>query len=126
MLGSRPDDQAESVTVLTRRAPDRRLAFQARPFVVDLGSARYLLTPLDAQLLLGELDRLPVGRYPGAARTAEMMLNGLVVARATFLGEEEQRTVLRAVEGVRARRRLTAGLGALRQALVERLPSQIH
>lgn len=110
-------DHPETVSVRAQRIDDWAFAFQTRPFVVELGSRRHTISPLEAQLLLGELARLPEGRHQAAAQTAESVRRSLSRGQAIAFDEAEQRVVLRAIEGVRARRRLSTGLARLRNLL---------
>ncbi len=116
---------AETVTASAQRMDDWNFAYHVRPVVIDLGEQRQTISPLDAQLLLGELARLPTARHRTAAATAESIICGLTRACAVSLDEDDQRTVLRAVEGVRARRRLSCGLGSLRALLVHLLAEPV-
>jgi hypothetical protein len=104
-----------------RRAEDGRVAFPWRPLIAVLDVERYVVPAMDAQVLLTELRRLPAARYPAAASVTEKITHGLSKGSPASFPEEEVPTLLRAVEGVRARRRLPAGLRALRAALLRRI-----
>jgi hypothetical protein len=108
---------------MTIQLPERRTgdgldAFQARSVIIAVGGRRHLLTPLDGQFLLRELARLPAGRWPAAGSATTIMSAALSVGWPVAFAEDEQRALLRAVEGVRARRSLSPGLGALRDTLL--------
>jgi hypothetical protein len=107
-----------------RRAEDGRLAFPWRPVIVELDVERYVLPAMDTQLLLTELRRLPAGRYPLAANVTESVARGLSKGTPVAFSGEGVPTLLRAVEGVRARRSLPAGLRPLREALLRRIAAE--
>jgi hypothetical protein len=106
------------VPVSSQRLDDWNAAYQVRPVVIDLGDRRQTISPHEAQLLLGELGRLPRARHRAAEETALDIVHGLAVGCAVTLGDEGRRCVLRAVEGVRARRGLPSGLAQLRELLL--------
>jgi hypothetical protein len=101
-----------------RRAGDGLDAFQARPVIIAVGGRRHLLTALDGQLLLRELARLPADRWPAAGSATTILSAALSVGWPVAFAEDEQRALLRAVEGVRARQSLSPGLGGLRDTLL--------
>src|SRR5690349_5480826 len=111
-------DHAETVPVSPQRLSDWGFAYHVRPVLLEVGDQRQAITPYDAQLLLGELGRLPRARHQAAEDTAADIVHGLAAACAVTLRDESRRCVLRAVEGVRARRTLTTGLAQLRELLV--------
>lgn len=100
-----------------RRAADGLAAFQARPVIVAVAGRRHVLSPTDTQFVLRELARLPEARWPAAASATEIVSVGLSHGWPIAFDEDEERALLRAVEGVRARRKLSAGLRSLREAL---------
>jgi hypothetical protein len=102
------------VPLSSQRLNDWSFAYHVRPVVIDLGEQRQPISPLEAQLLLGELGRLPKARHQAAAD----IVHGLAAGCAVALGDEGRRCVLRAVEGVRASRGLTSGLSQLRTQLL--------
>jgi hypothetical protein len=101
-----------------QRLNDWSFAYYVRPVVLELGGRRQTITPHDAQLLLGELGRLPKARHRAAEDTAADLVHGLAAGCAVTLGADGRRCVLRAVEGIRARRPLTSGLAQLRELLM--------
>jgi hypothetical protein len=109
---------SESVTASAHRRDDWNYAYHVRPVVINLGDRRQTISPLEAQLLLGELGHLPRARHRAAEKTATDVVHGLAAGCAIPLDEDGRRTVLRAIEGVRARRGLSGGLGRLRELLV--------
>jgi hypothetical protein len=113
----------QAVTLPLRRAEDGRVAFPWRPVILVLDVERFVVPAMDAQVLLTELRRLPDGRYPLAAAAVEKVARGLLKGAPAPFSEDEMPTLLRAVEGVRARRRLPAGLRTLRDALMRRIDS---
>jgi hypothetical protein len=106
------------VDVSAHRRDDWNYAYHVRPFVVELGDRRQTISALEAQLLLGELARLPKARHQAAEDTACGIVHGLASGCALGLDEDERRVVLRAIEGVRARRSLPSGLTSLRGLLL--------
>lgn len=104
--------------VSPQRLTDWDFAYQVRPVVLELGERRETITRYDAQLLLGELGRLPKARHQAAEEAAMDIVHGLAAACAVELGDDGRRCVLRAIEGVRARRGLTSGLAQLRELLM--------
>jgi hypothetical protein len=104
--------------VPARRADDWQLAYHVRPVVVDLGDRRHTISAHEAQLVLVELGRLPGDRYRSAEETAASLMHTLAAGGALALGDNERRSVLRAVEGIRARRGLGVGLAELRRLLL--------
>ena len=104
--------------VSLQRRDDWSFAFQVRPVVVDLGERRHTISPHEAQLVLGELGRLPKARHRAAEETAIGLVSALAGGVAFAPGDDERRCLLRAVEGVRARRTLSTGLVRLRELLV--------
>ena len=104
--------------VSPQRLGDWNFAYHVRPVVFELGERRQAISPLEAQLLLGELGRLPKARHQAAEETAADIVHGLAAGCAVALHQEGRRCVLRAIEGVRARRGLTGGLAPLRELLL--------
>jgi len=113
------------VPVSLQRLDDWGAAYQVRPVVIDLGSRRQTISPVEAQLLLGELGRLPRARHQAAEQTAVELMHGLAAGCAFSPDDEGRRCLLRAVEGVRARRGLPHGLVQLRELLVRSARSVI-
>jgi len=111
-------DQGETVPSSPQRLDDWSFAYQVRPVVIDLGTRRQTVSALDVQLLLGELGRLPRARHQAAEETAVDIVHGLASGRAIALEADGRRCMLRAIEGIRARRSLPAGLARLRELLV--------
>ena len=118
MPGPQIRDQGETVPASPQRLNDWSFAYQVRPLVIEIGAQRQTISAVEAQLLLGELGRLPRARHQAAEDTAADLVHGLAAGSAVALGEDGRRCVLRAIEGVRASRGLTAGLGRLRELLV--------
>lgn len=116
--------QAENVPASPQRSDDWAFAYQVRPVVIDLDARRLTISPVEAQLLLGELGRLPRARHRAAEETAADIVHGLAAGCAIALDDEGRRTVLRAIEGVRARRGLPHGLAQLRD-LILRAPRPV-
>ncbi len=106
------------MNVQAHRRDDWDFAYGVRPVVIDLGDRRHTISPLEAQLLLGELGRLPKARHLAAKETAFALVTALASGCAIGFGEDERRTAVRAIEGVRVRRGLTSGLGRLRELLL--------
>ena len=106
------------MSVSPLRLDDRYCAFHVRSVVIDLGDRRQPISPYEAQLLLGELGRLPKARYAAAEATAVSIVEALAGGCAVSLDDEELGAMLRAIEGVRVGRGLTAGLSGLRGLLV--------
>ena len=100
-----------------QRSQDVLTAFQARQMIVSLRGQRRLISASDAHFLAAELARLPETRWPAAPALRERMATGLARGRPITLAENEEPTLLRAVEGARTRRPLTASLRLLRDAL---------
>jgi hypothetical protein len=111
-------DHCETVGVSLQRLDDWSFAFHVRPVVLELEGRRLTITPHDAQLLLGELGRLPRARHRAAEDTAAELVHGLAANCAVVLEDDARRCVLRAVEGLRARGPLTPGVAKLRLALL--------
>ena len=105
--------------VSQQRREDWGVAFQVRPVVVDLGGRRHTISPHEAHLLLGELGRLPKARHQAAEDTAVGLVSALAGGVAFAPCDEDRRCLLRAVEGVRARRALPTGLVRLRNLLLQ-------
>jgi hypothetical protein len=101
-----------------RRAEDTLHTFQARSVIVAVCGRRHALSPTDAQFLLTELAGLPATRWPAAEPTRAAISDALANGRPTEFTESEERVLVRAVEGIRARRALSPGLSAVRDALV--------
>ena len=101
-----------------RRAGDNLDAFQVRAVIVAVAGRRHPLTATEAQFLLRELARLPADRWPAAGAATTILSAALSVGWPVAFAEDEQRALLRAVEGVRARKSLSPGLGALRSTLL--------
>jgi hypothetical protein len=106
------------VPVSLQRLNDWGAAYQVRPVVIELGSRRQTISPVDVQLLLGELGRLPRARHQAAEQTAVQLMHCLAAGCAFSADDDGRRCLLRAVEGVRARRGLPRGLVQLRELLV--------
>jgi len=100
-----------------RRASDNAAAFQARKVVVSIAGKRNLLTATDAQFLLRELAKLRGTRWQAAESASTIVSVALSHGWPVAFAEDEERAVLRAVEGVRAHRALSPGLRSLRDAL---------
>jgi hypothetical protein len=100
-----------------RRSQDVLTAFQARSMIVSLRGQRRLISATDAHFLLQELTSLPETRWPAAPALRERMVTGLGRGWPITLTDDEEPTLLRAVEGARTRRPLTASLRLLRDAL---------
>lgn len=100
-----------------RRAEDSADAFQARKVVVAVAGRRHVLTPSDAQFLLTGLSKLRGTRWKAAESASTIVSVALSHGWPVAFAEDEERALLRAVEGVRARRTLSPGLRALRDAL---------
>ena len=101
-----------------RRAGDHLDAFQVRAVIIAVAGRRHPLTATESQYLLRELARLPADRWPAAASATTIMSAALSVGWPVAFAEDEQRALLRAVEGVRARQSLSPGLSALRGTLL--------
>jgi hypothetical protein len=108
----------ETVYLPHRRSKDVLAPFQVRPLIVSLGERRRLISSTDTHFLLTELGRLPEARWPAARAIRERMITGLGRGWPVTLAEDEVPALLRAVEGARTRRPLSAGLRSLRDALV--------
>jgi len=106
------------VSASPQRRDDWSFAFHVRPVVVEIDGRRLTISAHEAQLLLGELGRLPQARYGSAEETATIVVHGLAANCAVVLEEEGRRCILRAVEGLRARGPLTTGVAKLRLALL--------
>jgi hypothetical protein len=106
------------VPVSPQRLNDWGCAYQVRPVVIELDSRRQTISPLDAQLLLGELGRLPRARHRAAEQTAVELMHCLAAGCAVSLDDDGRRCLLRAIEGVRARRGLQRELAQLRELLL--------
>lgn len=102
-----------------RRAGDALDAFQVRAVIVAVAGRRHALTATEAQFLLRELARLPSDRWPAAGSATAIMSAALSVGWPVAFADDEERALLRAVEGVRARRALSPGLATLRNTLAE-------
>jgi len=100
-----------------RRAEDSMAAFQARKVVVSVAGKRQLLTPTDARFLLTDLSKLRGTRWRAAESASAIISVALSQGWPVALAEDEERALLRAVEGVKARRTLSPGLRSLRDAL---------
>jgi hypothetical protein len=101
-----------------RRAGDNLDAFQVRAVIVAVAGRRHPLTATEAQFLLRELSRLPADRWPAAGSATTILSAALSVGWPVAFAEDEQRALLRAVEGVRARKSLSPGLATLRGTLL--------
>jgi hypothetical protein len=112
------------VPVTPQRLNDWSFAYQVRPVVIDLGTQRQTISPMEAALLLGELGRLPRARHGAAEETALDVVHGLAAGCAVALNDDGRRCVLRAIEGVRAKRALPSGLARLRE-LILRSPDPV-
>jgi hypothetical protein len=106
------------VPVSPQRLNDWGFAYHMRPVVIELGAQRRTIALFEAQLLLGELGRLPRARHEAAEETAVDVVHGLANGKAVALDDDGRRCLLRAIEGVRARRGLTTGLKHLRELLL--------
>ena len=104
-----------------RRLEDSLRAFPWRPFILVLGTDRYVLPAMDTHSLLIALRTLPAGRYQSAGRIAETVARGLAKGWPASFSEQDEPILLRAIEGVRARRPLPTGLRSLREALLRRI-----
>lgn len=104
--------------VSPQRRDDWELAFQVRPVVVELDGRRLTISPQDAHFLLAELGRLPRARHQAAEETAAELMHGLAAGCAVSLDDDARRCVLRAIEGIRMRGKLSAGLAELRLSLL--------
>ena len=102
----------------TQRLDDLNFAYQVRPVVIELAGRRQAVSSLDVQLLLGELGRLPRARHQAAENTAVDIVHALAAGYVIALEADGRRCVLRAIEGIRARRALPSGLARLREMLV--------
>ena len=102
-----------------RRSEDNLDAFQARSVIIAVANRRHPLTATEAQFLLRELARLPADRWSAAGSATTIMSAALSVGWPVAFAEDEQRALLRAVEGVRAGRTLSPGLTALRETLLQ-------
>jgi hypothetical protein len=101
-----------------RRAEDTLHTFQARSVLLAIGGRRHVLSPTDAQFLLTELAGLPATRWPAAESARAIISGALANGRPAAFSEKEERVLVRAVEGIRARRKLSPGLSAIRDALL--------
>jgi hypothetical protein len=110
------------VSTSPQRVGDWDRAFHARPFLLEAAGRRCPISPLEAQLLLAELKRLPHDRHPAAEATALRVNLGLARGGVLVVDDEEARALLRAIEGIHARRGHLPGLTGL-QALLLRRPS---
>ena len=108
------------MSVSRQRLDDWSFAYHVRPVVIDLGERRQTVSPYEAQVLLGELGRLPRARHQAAEQTAAHIVHGLAAGCAIELDEDGRRSVLRATTGIRARGGLTGGLAQLHEQLVRR------
>jgi hypothetical protein len=102
-----------------RRAADSLDAFRVRAVIIAVAGRRHALTATESQFVLRELARLPADRWPAAASATAIMSAALSVGWPVAFADAEERALLRAVEGVRARRTLSPGLTALRSTLVQ-------
>jgi len=102
----------------SQRLADWGASFHVRPLVVELNGRRQPIAPVEAQLLLAELGRLPKARHQAAEETAVAVVRGLAAACIVELDDDRRRTLLRAIEGIRAARRLPPGLARLRNMLL--------
>ena len=124
MPGSADRAHCESVPASPQRNDDWSFAYHVRPVVIELGTQRQTISPVEAQLLLGELGRLPRARHRAAEETAGDIVHGLAAGCAILLDDEGRRTVLRAIESARASRALSNGLAQLRELLL-RAPESV-
>jgi len=106
------------VSASPQRRDDWNFAFHVRPVAVVIAGRRLTVTAHEAQLLMGELGRLPRARHRAAEETATALMHGLASNSAVVLDEDSRRCMLRAVEGLRARGPLPAGVAKLRLALL--------
>ena len=113
-----PETAVQTVHLAHRRSRDVLAPFAARSLVVSLGGRRVLISPTDAHFLLHELNRLPGSRWPAAAPIRERMVAGLSRGWPVTVAETDRATLIRALEGARTRRPLTANLRRLRDSLV--------
>ncbi|HST26444.1 MAG TPA: hypothetical protein VLJ76_10660 [Gaiellaceae bacterium] len=101
-----------------RRAEDSLFSFQARQVVLGTGGRRFVIEPVDARFLLVELAKIE-GTRAKAARSASTIVSvALSQGWPVAFAEDEERALVRALEGLRARRPLSPGLRALRDELV--------
>ena len=103
-----------------QRIEDLDRAFHTRPFLFESGGHRCPVSPLEAQLLLSELKHLPRSRYPAAAAAAHGVNAGHSRGGVMSVDADEARCLLRAIEGVHARRGHKPGLTALQALLLRR------
>jgi len=106
------------VGISPQRRDDWEFAFQVRPVVVELAGRRLTISPQEAHSLLAALGRLPRARHHAAEETAAELMHGLAAGSAVSLDDDARRCVLRAIEGVRMRGKLSAGLAELRLSLL--------
>jgi hypothetical protein len=106
------------VKASAQRQGDWNFAYTVRPVVIELDDRRHSISALEAQLLLGELGRLPRARYEAAEEIACGLVHGLAGGCAVSRDGAERGALLRAIEGVRARRGLPSGLAQLRTLLL--------
>jgi hypothetical protein len=111
-------DHREYMGISPQRRDDWEFAFQVRPVVVELDGRRLTISPQEAHFLLAELGRLPRARHQAAEETAAELMHGLAAGCAVSLDDDGRRCVLRAIEGVRVRGKLSAGLAELRLSLL--------
>jgi len=97
---------------------DWRFAYQARPVAIELEGRRLTISSHETHLLLGELERLPSARRRAAEQTAAELAQGLAAGCAIALDDDGRRCVLRAIEAIRTRRRLSSALVRLREHLL--------
>jgi hypothetical protein len=106
------------VSFSPQRNDDWSFPFHVRPVAVEVDARRLTITAHEAQLLMGELGRLPGARHRAAEETAAAVMHGLAANHAIVLDEDGRRCMLRAVEGLRAGGPLTTGVAKLRVALL--------
>jgi len=106
------------VGISPQRREDWEFAFQVRPILVQLDGRRLTISPHEAHVLLGELGRLPRSRHQAAEDIAAAITHGLAAGCAISLDDDGQRSVLRALEGLRLAGRLPTGLAKLRISIL--------
>jgi hypothetical protein len=87
--------------------------------IIALVGRRHVLSPTDTHFLLTQLALLPVRRWRGVGDVRERIGTGLARGWPVTIADSEAPMLLRAVEGLRVRRSLSAGLRALHGSLVE-------
>lgn len=106
------------MSVTPQRLEDLSFAYQVRPLVIEADGRRMTISSHEAQLLLGALGRLPQARHRAAEQVAADIVHGLAAACVVSLDDDARRCVLRAIEGIRAHRKLPSALTRLREHLL--------